>query len=491
GTTCDACPTCDDGILNQDETSIDCGGTTCVPCITLNACIIGELTSPYLMEFAPNGLLYVTEWTSNGEISSVDLNTGVVTTITNNLSYPTGIAFSANGILYIVEHLNGTINSINVNTGDITVVATGLFYPTNIAFSPEGTLYVAEAIGNINSVDINTGVVTSIANGLSYPTGLAFDDDGTLYVSEHFSGEISSIDINTGIVTIITDGLDYPEGITVAADGTLYVAERGNNQLIRIDINTGNVATVTTVNSPTDVAISVNNEYYIASFDDNTISCSTIVSCNDGIQNGDETGVDCGGSNCDVCPTCGIATGLEATNLTATSVSLIWDAQQLAQEYRVAGRNVGGTARTVDVIENMFDISPLLPNTTYEWTVKVKCDGVWTDYADIQTFTTPTTTNKNIPLFDIFDDVENVLTSNVYPNPATNEVNVTFMNSAQNEVQINVLDITGRIVMTQKVQNDTWETEVILDISDLQNGYYFVEVNDGITSTISKLNVIR
>ena len=95
------------------------------------------------------------------------------------------------------------------------------------------------------------------------------------------------------------------------------------------------------------------------------------------------------------------------------------------------------------------------------------------------------------PLFDIFDDVENTLASNIYPNPATNEVNVTFMSSAQSEVQVNILDVTGRILMTQNVQSDTWETEVHLDISDLQNGYYLVAVNNGVKSTMSKLNVIR
>ena len=33
-------------------------------------------------------------------------------------------------------------------------------------------------------------------------------------------------------------------------------------------------------------------------------SCAPCVTCNDNIQNGDETGVDCGGALCPVCPTC-------------------------------------------------------------------------------------------------------------------------------------------------------------------------------------------
>lgn len=35
----------------------------------------------------------------------------------------------------------------------------------------------------------------------------------------------------------------------------------------------------------------------------NCTACPTLPTCNDGIQNGDETGIDCGGSNCAACPT--------------------------------------------------------------------------------------------------------------------------------------------------------------------------------------------
>jgi hypothetical protein len=34
GTTCAPCPTCSDSLQNQDETGVDCGGTTCAPCPT-------------------------------------------------------------------------------------------------------------------------------------------------------------------------------------------------------------------------------------------------------------------------------------------------------------------------------------------------------------------------------------------------------------------------------------------------------------------------
>ncbi|MFK7757043.1 MAG: hypothetical protein AB8B53_08955 [Flavobacteriales bacterium] len=43
GPNCDPCPTCNDGILNQDETGIDCGGEECEPCSTSGSCINGVL----------------------------------------------------------------------------------------------------------------------------------------------------------------------------------------------------------------------------------------------------------------------------------------------------------------------------------------------------------------------------------------------------------------------------------------------------------------
>ena len=45
----------------------------------------------------------------------------------------------------------------------------------------------------------------------------------------------------------------------------------------------------------------------------NPVFVASISTCTDGIQNGNETGVDCGGSDCPVCPSCtdGIQNGSE------------------------------------------------------------------------------------------------------------------------------------------------------------------------------------
>ncbi len=44
GTTCPACPSCNDGIQNQDETGIDCGGSICVACPCLDNALTITIT---------------------------------------------------------------------------------------------------------------------------------------------------------------------------------------------------------------------------------------------------------------------------------------------------------------------------------------------------------------------------------------------------------------------------------------------------------------
>ncbi len=43
GPNCEACPTCNDLIMNQDEIGIDCGGENCEPCGTGGSCLNGVL----------------------------------------------------------------------------------------------------------------------------------------------------------------------------------------------------------------------------------------------------------------------------------------------------------------------------------------------------------------------------------------------------------------------------------------------------------------
>ena len=76
------------------------------------------------------------------------------------------------------------------------------------------------------------------------------------------------------------------------------------------------------------------------------------------------------------------------------------------------------------------------------------------------------------------EDLQSVYDLSVYPNPATNELNIKLSNAANASV-INIYDLQGRLLLNENITNKTNMHKV--NISLLVNGCYFVvvEKNDG------------
>lgn len=111
-------------------------------------------------------------------------------------------------------------------------------------------------------------------------------------------------------------------------------------------------------------------------------------SCTDGIQNGDETGVDCGGS-CPACPVvCNTPGGLSASPAD-NQASLSWNSASGAINYNVRARQVGTSTWT-----EAFNITPpvsytgLSACTDYEFQVQSNCSGATSAWSSSFTFTT-------------------------------------------------------------------------------------------------------
>ena len=67
----------------------------------------------------------------------------------------------------------------------------------------------------------------------------------------------------------------------------------------------------------------------------------------------------------------------------------------------------------------------------------------------------------------------------VYPNPANEVVTVSFSEELFGEVQINVLDIRGRKLLTRNFQPRSGNQDFQVDVSSLVTGVYFLQVNQG------------
>ncbi|MGB1206626.1 MAG: M12 family metallo-peptidase [Chitinophagales bacterium] len=186
--------------------------------------------------------------------------------------------------------------------------------------------------------------------------------------------------------------------------------------------------------------------------------------------------------------TCSTPTNHTEVAIGATTLTLGWDDVVAANSYEIAGRKQGGTWNTYPANTNPRSFSGLKANTTYEWGVRSVCaGGERSDWSSVRTFTTAAGKN-NSQLADPFGDANSVLSMNIYPNPTKNTVNLSYSNPTENEVTIRIVDVVGRQVLVQQ-HTSSIENRLTLDISTLEKGYYFVEIDNGEANAIEKLMV--
>ncbi len=201
---------------------------------------------------------------------------------------PNGIAYDANGNLYIADTARNQIYEATLAGQLLTIAGTGtqgfsgdngpaqqaqLNAPRGLAIGGDGTIYIADT-GNQRIRSISPqGTITTIAgtgtagfsgdNGpatqaqLNRPTALAFDNTGALLFCDTNNQRIRRI--SSGQITTIagsgTQGfsgdngpataaqLDGPAGLAADSDGRVYLADSHNHR-IRLISATGNITTI-------------------------------------------------------------------------------------------------------------------------------------------------------------------------------------------------------------------------------------------------------
>jgi len=258
------------------------------------------------LAFDTLGNLYIADG-NNHRIRKITISTGIISTVagngingfggdsviatSTNLNSPNGIAFDAQGNLYISDCNNHRIRKVNANNGLISTIAgngiagfgfgnvpaisANLNYPSGIAFDSLGNLYISD-FNRIQKVNVNNGIISNISGAyypsyegdggnainasLSNPTKITFDKVGNLYINDRGNNRIRKINASNGLIsTIAGNGFTGFAGDSVAAtaailygsndicvdaSANLYIADTYNHKIRKVNSGTGIITTI-------------------------------------------------------------------------------------------------------------------------------------------------------------------------------------------------------------------------------------------------------
>lgn len=178
------------------------------------------------ISFSDDGRLFVSRVFLADELYEIDLQ-GMQPPrlIRQGIGGLNAMDFGADGQLYGPLWFKGQIARINVDTGDLTVIAEELDIPAAVKFSPDGELYaIDQHQGTLLRIDIETGKKTLVAHPGAGADNLDFDAKGQLYITNAHEGSVSLVLPNGKMRALSAGGLSMPAGIVINPQGDLVVA---------------------------------------------------------------------------------------------------------------------------------------------------------------------------------------------------------------------------------------------------------------------------
>jgi hypothetical protein len=182
---------------------------------------------------------------------------------------------------------------------------------------------------------------------------------------------------------------------------------------------------------------------------------------------------------------CGIPYGLSNSNVTNASADISWTnlvvADSFLIRYSVNGTTNYSWKKIVGTL-NGTTLTGLSPTTTYQWQVRSLCSGAPSSYSPSDIFATP---------LRIASPNGYPATPLLFPNPASDNVNIRYHATEDQSCLLRIIDLSGRSVWMEKYRFVTGNNEVQIDVSALSTGVYLVEIASGETITRHRLAVSR
>ncbi len=222
-----------------------------------------------------------------------------------------------------------------------------------------------------------------------------------------------------------------------------------------------------------------------------------VATCTDGIQNGDETGVDCGGTCPDACApppntTCDVPSNLQTTpQMNGKRALLEWSAVSSATYYTVKYKKVSSSNWKTLVPENNSVIATgLRKGTEYEWEVQSNCGNTTSDWAS-GTFTAGYPSGGGA---DRLGETFEPNSIQIYPNPFKNHfvLNGLVPTEQLQTVNVSIYDLEGQLITKSILETDqTGQFKYMFDTSNFPVGQLLILVQSGYHSEAFKINKLR
>ena len=288
GGSCAACATCDDGLQNGDETGIDCGGS-CTACATCDDGIQNGDETGVDCGGSCAACATCDDGIQNGDETGIDCGGSCTACATCDDGLQNG---DETGV-----DCGGSCTPCGCNGVEVTVTIGLDNYPEETSWEITGSSGAVASGGTYPSApDGSTVTATECLSDGCY-TFTIFDSYGDGLCCSYGSGSYSVEEASgTTYASGTSFGSSESTNFCVSSTGPQPTCDDGlqNGDETGIDCG-GSCAACATC----DDGLQNGDETGI----DCGGSCAACATCDDGLQNGDETGIDCGGS-CAACATC-------------------------------------------------------------------------------------------------------------------------------------------------------------------------------------------